>query len=272
MQISDAEFNNLDYCMASILAKILHNGPIIGPPHWTLWEAGCLPAKILVSISAHRLLRKLCLVSPLKSIAANLMLGESPASVFFWEYADQMEPFYPPTFQGLHKNANAPSKRILNEALSHAAEAWFAHIVENTPEQNMGATIKMDLAIQPHLLLAPQPDRTIILKARAKHIFLMDTDVPICSLCSARAPATLTHLLCQCDFPPIQRSNKEVTVMLRGLDEDLRNSWISLSPQQKTVIFLGADWNSPLEPKIELIKLAANLLRVITAFPSIIVL
>ena len=60
--------------------------------------------------------------------------------------------------------------------------------------------------------------------------------------------------------------------MLRGLDEDLRNSWISLSPQQKTMIFLGADGNSPLEPKIKLIKLAANLLRVITAFPSIVVL
>ena len=272
MQISDAEFNNLDYFMACILAKILHNGPVIGPPQWTLWEAGCLPAKILVSISAHRLLRKMSLVSPLKSTTANLMLGEGPASAFFWKYMDQMEPFYPPTFQGLHMKANSPSKRYLNESLTTASEAWFAYLIENTPAANMGTTIKEDLAIQSHILLAPQPDRMIILKARAKHIFLMAADVPVCNLCNTRAPATLVHLLSQCNFPPIQAINKEVTMMLQDLNKDLRDSWVSLTPQQKTNIFLGTDWNSPLEPKIKLIKLAANLLRVITAFPTVLVL
>jgi hypothetical protein len=270
MQISDAEFNNLDYFMASILAKILHNGPMIGPPSWTLWEAGCLPSKILISIAAHRLLRKMSTSSTIKSNAANLILGKGFASKFFWDYINQMEPFYPPSssFEGLHDINNLPSKRKLNEALKEASTNWFADIIEEK-YGTVGLALKWDMEIQPHILFLPKSDRKIILKTRSKHISLMGKEVPICSLCSKRSPASLVHLLSQCNFPPLQKISTEIITMLEGVKNNLSSKWINLSHEQQTNILLGADWNSPLGPKIKLINIAASLVNKISEFPSV---
>jgi hypothetical protein len=207
-------------------------------------------------------------VSPRKSTAAKLMIEKGTASDFFWNYIDQMEPFYPQTFQGLHNTTNPPSKRGLNEATSVASENWFTDTIEEK-YGTKGLSLKEELGIQPHILLSPQPNRKIILKARSRYIFLTDKEVPICNLCDERVPATLAHLLVKCKFPPFQAFNADIITLLEGLDNNLSNKWSKLSPHQKTNILLGADWKSPPGPKTKLIMLASSFIRRISDYPSV---
>jgi hypothetical protein len=83
IELSEYEISRLDYFMANSLAKILYGTRLMGPPDWTLWEAGCLPARTLISIAAIGLNRKLASLTPELSITKYIMNNIPTSSNFF---------------------------------------------------------------------------------------------------------------------------------------------------------------------------------------------
>ena len=144
MELSDYEISRLDYFMANQLAKILHGGTLLGPVEWTLWEAGCLPAKILISMAALRLQRKISLMTKGFSIA-KLLLSSIPTNEnWFKQIILNSKNIWGERLVEEINSPSPPNKTALNLQLGRKASKWMRRQMD-TEDSNLLISNAMQL-------------------------------------------------------------------------------------------------------------------------------
>ena len=141
IELSDHELARLDFFMTNNLAKILYGGPLLGPPEWTIWEAGLFPAKVIISMAMVRLRRRISLLTDQFSIAIMLVSSIEPINNFFLCIYNLSEEIRGDKLLTNVKSKSPIGKKDLNKSMNKKAEEWFRNSIA------IGTLVNMSLAL-----------------------------------------------------------------------------------------------------------------------------
>ena len=248
MELSNHELARLDFFMANNLAKILYGRPLLGPPEWTIWEAGLFPAKIIISMAMVRLQRRISLLTTQFSITKMLISAIDPIDNFFLCNYNLSEEIWGDKLLTTVKTKPQMSKQDLNKSMNKKALEWFRNSTDDRdPSEHIPSPIllKYDLPCERTLQAPPAQSRNMIYKLRIAVLFPI-TDLPIqlerCNLCNLNCRMTPEHLMHSCTFPNLREIRDRVNASLKERHASEASWWNDLFQWEQTCYLLGKEW------------------------------